>query len=161
MKIDRIDRCKKPQECPSPGSETRCGKETFCSLCGIELKSRISEHRKRPSFFDLFQESGVWGTHGDSMIQCLSNTGTSPLEDEYDTESEDHFVDCLVPNTSIEVFERGPFWLSNTAQDMTEFMHGNETQWLRKKYKIELQILIKTFGQDNVRTRWGFLSWWS
>jgi len=152
-KIEKIDRCKNPEKCPSPGSETRCDQDTFCSLCGIELKGRISEHRARPDFIEALDSQ--------ALVQCLNYLGNSPLEEEYEPSDGESFLDCLTPNIANEVFERGTFWLDNTAQDMTEVMHGNETQWMRKEYKKELEALIDAFGSENVRTRWGFISYWS
>jgi len=150
--IEKIDRCENPEKCPSPGSENRCGEDAFCSVCGVELKSRISEHRKRPDFIELLGNQG--------LMQCLSNTGSSPLEEEYEPSDSEFFVDCLVPNIANDVFKRGSFWLRDDAQDMTEVMHGNETQWMRKEYKKELETLIDAFGAESVRTRWGFISYW-
>jgi hypothetical protein len=149
--VERIDRCRNPDECPNPESSHQTDKG-FCKTCGIELKGRIYTTSRRPDFVGMFDEA---------LIQCVDNLGKSPLEHEYGNGEEDFFRDCLVPNLANNIFERGSQWLESSAQDMTRFAHGNECQWMRKNFKKEIMTLIELFGEDNVRTRWGFLSYCS
>ncbi len=151
-KIERIDRCKKPAECPSPDSGARSSQaDSFCSVCGIKLKGRVSRRERRPDFTEMLD--------GHRLLQ-LNEDGQSPLEIEFARSDEDFFRDCLVPNLADEVFDRGAFWLHNCAQDLTEVSHEDEILWMLEQYKEELLELVERFGQGNVRTRWGFLSYW-
>lgn len=154
-KAETINLCKSPDECPQQlsGEGWKKGAE-FCHKCGIPLDDigSMRNVNRRPDFIEMFK--------GQGLMRCLSNTGVSPLEEEYEPSDSEFFLDCLVPNLANDVFDRGSFWLRDDAQDMTEISHGNETQWMRKAYKKELKILIETFGAENIRTRWGFLSYW-
>jgi len=148
-KIERIDLCKKPGACPDPDGSVE--DDGYCAVCGIPLQTRIWEKALRPDFVEMFS--------GQPLLQLVSDE-ESPLEIEFGRSDEDFFRDCLVPNIANAIFERGTFWLDNCAQDFTDLAHGNECQWMRKEFKPQLLELIDKFGQDNVRTRWGFLSYW-
>ena len=153
-KTETTDLCKNPKKCPSPVVEVRPVVDAFCSVCGVELKGRISEYQRRPDFIEILGNT-------ESLTSCIDNCGKSPPENAFGSKHDELFLDCLVPKIASKIFERGDFWLQDDAQDMTDLMVGNEAQWMRKAYKSEISILRKTFGSENVRVRWGFLSYWS
>lgn len=144
-RIETIDRCRFQDRCPDP-KNTRV--DRFCKECGIELRNRITKHRKRPDFEELLD--------GQALVDCVDNQGLSPLEEDAD---ESEFTSVLIPNLAhIDALDRD-VWCEE-SQDLTELSFGNETRWMSKRYKKELEILIDAFGQENVRTRWGFLVYW-
>lgn len=139
-----IDRCRFPSECPDPEGKRV---DRYCNKCGLELRDRKVERSGRVDFDEIV---GV-----DRLIVCTDNAGLSPFEDG----DEDGFIDILIPNLMvIDDFDRD-VWCEE-SQDLTEISTGSETHWMRKRYKKELKALLDAFGQENVRTRWGFITYW-
>ncbi len=143
-----FDHCKNKDSCPDP-QNLRKNHTSFCDRCGIRLRDRIHAHQYRPDFIEILASQ--------ALMSCVDYYGMGALEDE-----ESHFISCLVPNFSHGL---GPSprdaWCEG-SMDLTDTAFViDETRWMRKRFKRELELLKDKFGPDNIRARWGFLTWWS
>lgn len=150
---ERTDLCKDKGNCPDKsGAESkRAIPNSWCATCGIKLCDRFKTSAHRPGFHEIFEELF---DDVDRFTHCLNNTGDGPSDD-----SDDTFVDCLIPNLVSSSLPRD--FHAKSSHEIDEGDRGTELIWLRRRYKDEHIALKEKFGDANVRVCWGFMIWWS
>lgn len=150
-KVERTTRVSSYRGCPTPGCRL-CAKEVgestiYCSRCGSGIVT-------------LSKSACVDAIDWDEVREALHDSFYLAMGDDLGRWMRDEGVHIWIENRDIRESGGKSFdpcshsiWYVVDAETLTR-----ETIRLHEKCKIELEILRKFYGEDNVKIKWGLLS---
>lgn len=119
--------------CPKHPEMNQDGK--FCKECGTLIENVEYTVNEKINFYDLLKSDNLY---------------TPP-----------YLNDVLLGNYNVP---EGQIMVDDdtTEIDLTDISELIKTQkeWFIKEYYIEIDILNKTFGEDNIKICWGLVTYW-
>lgn len=128
---------KSKRQCLTHQSLTFSTTDGFCNICGNMLSDvEYVENKKNPPYLILSHESDLYSP--EYLDNILIPNIYSPEEIKID-DGETH------------------------AYDLTNIEGKKDTQikWIKTKFSKEIELLKTSFGETNVKIKWGLITYWS